>query len=99
MDVMCGFPSLPQQCVLQIFDTREVMVTQNTTLAEEFATNLRLIFQHIQTRIGQHTLLTTHVLYMYECVHIHCLRFSMCVCRYSTCTCTCILYVHVHSRE
>ena len=43
-----------QNCVTQIFDTREVMVTQNTTLAEEFNTNIKLFFQSIDLKIGEH---------------------------------------------
>ena len=46
---------LLQNCVTQIFDTREVMVTQNTTLAEEFNTNIKLFFQSIDQKIGEQT--------------------------------------------
>ena len=46
---VCGV----QNCVTQIFDTREVSVTQNATLAEEFATNIRLFFLTIDQKIGE----------------------------------------------
>ncbi|CAI8002431.1 WASH complex subunit 4 [Geodia barretti] len=42
-----------RNCVTQIFDTREVSVTQNGTLAEEFATNIRLFFLTIDQKIGE----------------------------------------------
>lgn len=43
-----------QNCVTQIFDTREVGITQNATLAEEFGTNIKLYFQTIDQKIGKH---------------------------------------------
>ena len=45
-----------QNCVTQIFDTREVIVTQSTTLAEEFTTNIRLFFLTLDQKIGEQTL-------------------------------------------
>ena len=43
----------PQSCIEQIYDTREVNVSQNQQLAEEFALNIRNIFLFLETRIGE----------------------------------------------
>ena len=65
---------LLQNCVTQIFDTREVMVTQNTTLAEEFNTNIKLFFQSIDQKIGKQT--AEHIC---TCDNVH-LTLCVCVC-------------------
>ena len=53
-----------QNCVTQIFDTREVEVTQNTTLAEEFTINIRMFFHNIDRKIGE----TRQTCYIVLCV-------------------------------
>ena len=59
-----------QNCVTQIFDTREVGITQNATLAEEFGTNVKLYFQTIDQKIGK--LVTV---YHKVCIHgVECLH-------------------------
>lgn len=52
---MCDISPSPlcQTCVTQLFDTREVNVSQNQTLSEEFAINLRNIVQYLESRIGE----------------------------------------------
>ena len=69
-----------QNCVTQIFDTREVMVTQNTTLAEEFNTNIKLFLQSIDLKIGEHAGVHT-------CTCI-CICTCVCACLSVACTCT-----------
>ena len=64
---VCGV----QNCVTQIFDTREVSVTQNGTLAEEFATNIRLFFLTIDQKIGESffsLLFHTHTPLLLNCI-------------------------------
>ena len=50
--VVCNFSSL-QTCVEQIFDTREVNVTMNQLLVDEFSINMKAIFQYLEGRIGE----------------------------------------------
>eukprot|EP00731_Ephydatia_muelleri_P001294 Em0001g1294a len=42
-----------KSCVTQIFDSMEVNVTQNQLLRDEFNINLRNIFVHLESRIGE----------------------------------------------
>ena len=66
---VCVLLSL-QNCVTQIFDTREVEVTQNTTLAEEFSINIRMFFHNIDRKIGN----TREACY----IHVFMLYSSVC---------------------
>ena len=46
-------PPPPQSCIYQIFDSREVVVSQNRMLLEEFGLCLRSIFSFLESRIGE----------------------------------------------
>ena len=51
--IHCMHPLHMQTCVAQIYDMREVNVSQNQQLADEFMLNIRNIFLFLESRIGE----------------------------------------------
>ena len=51
--IHCMHPLHMQTCVTQIYDMREVNVSQNQQLADEFMLNIRNIFLFLESRIGE----------------------------------------------